>query len=147
MALPSRSAAWVAALCAAMPVMYACESAVAPAASVELVRLAVGDQTVLVDRAEGPRSSVSIPLGTEEARTAVTFATFHRQDGTEVELDAAFYEARIVPAEPSVVFYWRAESFQGRLVRLMAGQTQVTFSIVNILSGEVEFGPHNLTIN
>ena len=125
-----------------------CESPVVPTAAVALVRLTVGDQTVLVDREEGPRSSVSIPSqGDVEARTAVTLATFHRGDGREVKLDPVFYEVRVVPAEPMVVFYARDESFHGRLIRLAAGETQVTFSVVNVLSGAVEFGPHNLTIH
>jgi hypothetical protein len=143
MASPRRSASWTAAwLFAALPLLQSCGDPVQPTASVELVRLNVGDQTVLVDRAEGPRSAVSVP-GIE----ALTLATFHRGDGTEVELDPVFYEVTFVPSEPSVMFYARSQAFQGRLIRLMSGETQVTFSIVNVLSGVVEFGPHNLTIN
>jgi hypothetical protein len=122
-----------------------CGSATAPNNSIAIVRLTIGEQTVLIDWDDGPRSSATIPSTGMSAQ--ITLATFHRSNGTPIELDPSEYEIRLEPEESGVVEFVRTEPFGGTLRRLMVGVAEVVVSVVHIPTGDTEFGPHSLTVN
>jgi len=128
--------------------LTACDPATAPNDTIMLVRLDVGVQTVLIDRDGGPRSAATIPAtGTVQARTMLIVATFHRGNGTPIGLDPELYELVLTPTDPERLTFTRTEAFRGNLFRVSAGEAQVAVTVVQVESGSIVFGPHNLTIN
>jgi hypothetical protein len=126
--------------------LSACAGITASDNSIAIVRLTIGEQTVLIDWDEGPRSAASIPP-TGMGSTQITFATFHRSNGAPIPLDPEEFEIRLEPLDDGVVEFVRTEPFGGTLRRLSEGVAEVAVSVVHIPTGEVEFGPHRLTVN
>jgi hypothetical protein len=126
--------------------LWSCAPTTAPQNSIAIVRLTIGEQTVLIDWDEGPRSAATIPPSGTWA-TQLTFATFHRSNGTPISLDPAEYEIRLEPEEDGLVEFERTEPFGGTLRRLTEGVAEVVVTVVHIPSGNLEFGPHTLTVN
>ena len=124
-----------------------CSSPAAPPGrSIAIVRLTIGDQTVLIDWDDGPRSAATIPPN-GSAATQFTIATFHRSNGTPIPLDPSEYEIRLEPEDTERVEFVRTEPFSGILRRLTPGLAEIEVSVVHIPTGNTEFGPHNLIVN
>jgi hypothetical protein len=126
--------------------LAACAGMAASDDSIAIVRLTIGDQTVLIDWDEGARSAATIPQ-TGTGATQIAIATFHRSNGTPITLDPEEYEMRLEPLDDALVEFVRTEPFGGTLRRLTGGVAEVVVSVVHIPSGAFEFGPHNLTVN
>ena len=129
-----------------VPALQACGSSTEPNNSIAIVRLTIGEQTVLIDWDDGPRSAATIPP-TGMSATQITIATFHRSNGTPITLDPSEYEIRLEPEDPERIEFVRSEPFGGTLRRLMGGVAEMVVSVVHIPSGNTEFGPHSLTVN
>jgi hypothetical protein len=146
----------------ALLALTACEDSTSLDDTISVVRLNIGSQTINIDTnglrdccdGEGNatlNTRIAIP-NSGSARTQLTYATFHRADGSSITLDPDVYEIRVVPASGNLT--WTPLTFpggtnwpfSGNLSRTAVGITNVEFSVVQRSSGSTVFGPHTFRV-
>lgn len=126
--------------------LASCGTPTTPSGSIAIVRLTIGDQTVLIDWDDGPRSAATIPPN-GVAATQFAMATFHRSNGTPIPLDPSEFEIRLDSDDTDRVEFERTEPFGGNLRRIGPGVAEVMVTVVHIPTGNTQFGPHSLIVN
>jgi hypothetical protein len=139
-----------------------CDDSTGPDDTINIVRLTVGTQTAhfdtdglrdCCDGAGNPTLNIRITIpASGSSANQLTYATFHRDNGTDIRLDPGAYEIRLVPGETRITWtplpYPSGTNlpFSGNLRRTSAGVTPVQLSVVEKSSGNTVFGPHTFQI-
>ena len=120
--------------------LAACSDSEEPSATIVSMQLTVGDETVTME-ADGTVTGSFTVIGGEALE-----ATFFDENGATVTVSGTEFTLALRPADTDRLDYRPLSPFTGVLEGLLAGPTMMDVWVLSTVSGEVAFGPFEVSV-